>query len=99
MEKEKIKAGQEDKSEQIRDGENREGTEARGAVKVGEMMEGRVVQLENRLKETEGEDEEDNSTKISISNQPALKKKKSILHNRLCMREIVRRALIKESIM
>lgn len=76
MEKEKIKAGQEDKSEQIRDGENREGTEARGAEKVGEMMERRVVQLENRLKETEGEDEEDNSTKISISNQPALKKKK-----------------------
>lgn len=44
---------------------------------------GAVLQLdeEKRLKEMKGEvEEEDNRTKISISNQPVLKK--SILHNR-----------------
>lgn len=61
------------------------------------MMKRRAAKLEEerRLKEMEGRD--DSRTKISISNQSALKK--SILHSRLCMREIVRRALIKESIM
>lgn len=42
---------------------------------------GGVAQLdeEKRLKEMEGE--EDNRTKISISNQPALKKKKKKIHS------------------
>lgn len=55
-------------------------------------------QLEEGRRWKEMEGEEDNRAKISISNQPALKKK-SILHNRLCMREIARRSSIKESIM
>lgn len=47
-----------------------------------------------------GEGRAQKETKISISNQAALKKKIPFyLRNRLCVRAIARRAVIKESIM
>lgn len=86
MEKGKIKAQQE------REREREQIQEGNGHRRVGgaKMMKGTTDEKRGREKKTTEES--------GIPHHPPFKTE-SMVHNRLCMRQIVRRALIKESIM